>query len=183
MDLILSILAYLLPIAGFLYLLARLLFTEQGKEVQESIRYYIARIRHRSSTRILRLFQRSKAPQPSQPGDRSRFIRDVTIPDGTRIRIGRKFKKIWEIQNIGAVVWDNRFLAREGVCDGPGRLKSTSRIRVPYTLPGERCQVKIDLIASAQPGSCYAEWKMVDSSGKYLFPNETPLFVSIDVVE
>ena len=35
-------------------------------------------------------------------GDKSRFVRDVTIPDGSVFEPGEAFEKIWEIQNLGS---------------------------------------------------------------------------------
>jgi hypothetical protein len=97
--------------------------------------------------------------------------------------VGQKFRKVWEIENIGDIPWENRFLERVGPCHGPGRLKSRRRVRIPYTLPGQKCKIKVNLIAPDQPGSCYAEWKMLDEKGNVLLPNQKPLFVSVDVAE
>src|SRR5690606_21259370 len=38
---------------------------------------------------------------PAYPGDKSRFIADVSVPDGTEVKPGSTFDKIWEIQNAG----------------------------------------------------------------------------------
>lgn len=143
--------------------------------------------------------QASKTPQkkveattPKKPtidtmlkleGDKSSFVRDVTIADGTKILVGKKFTKIWEIRNVGSVVWVNRFLERQGLGEGPGLLKSPSRVPIPYTLPGQRCRIEIQLIAPQLPGSSYAEWKMVDTKGTILFPDQKPVYVSVDVVQ
>jgi len=116
-------------------------------------------------------------------GDKSSFVRDVTIADGTKILVGKKFTQIWEIRNVGSVVWVNRFLERQGLGEGLGLLKSTSRVPIPYTLPGQRCRIEIQLIAPPLPGSCYAEWKMVDAKGTILFPDQKPVYVSVDVVQ
>ena len=42
--------------------------------------------------------------------DASRFIRDVTYPDGTIVQPGERFKKIWEIANGGDFPWVGRKL-------------------------------------------------------------------------
>lgn len=173
----------IITIIGFLIAIAALFFTEQGQEIIENIRYHITRN-----------FKRIKNPQKNIntdndgsdtiiPKKESRFVRDLSIIDGSTVKIGQKFTKIWEIENIGDKPWENRFLEREGPCEGPGRLKSRKRVRIPYTHPGQRCQIKINLIAPDQPGSCYATWKMVDEKGKILLPHQKPVFVSVDVTE
>lgn len=178
MDIILG----LTTIAGFIIAIIVLFFTEQGKEVRDNIQYYSRRF----LTHITRHFphdsSRLKKPQPTSSSRQSLFIRDVTIMDGSPVKVGQKFQKVWEIKNIGDLPWENRYLDRVGPFKGPGRLKSRKRVRIPYTLPGHRCQIKVNLTAPEQPGSCYAEWKMVDEKGNILLPNQEPLFVSIDAI-
>jgi DNA-binding winged helix-turn-helix (wHTH) protein len=115
--------------------------------------------------------------------DRSRFVRDVTIPDGTVVRVKQRFQKIWEIKNVGTVPWIGRFLVREGPSEAPGRLRSAERVTIPATTPGETCQIVVELVASDTPGSCYAEWKMTDAGGALCLATQTPLYVSVDVRE
>ena len=63
-----------------------------------------------------------------------------------------------------------------------GRLSSEVVTPVPITQSGQLCLVRMHLSAPGQPGSYYAEWKMVGQDGNVCFPGQTPLFVSIDVV-
>lgn len=132
-------------------------------------------------------------PQPRRPapvqggkrnaGDRSRFIRDVTIPDGTIMASGERFEKVWEIQNAGSVPWRERQLRRIGTCSGAGRLTSDPFTAIPTTRPGQLCLVRMWLIAPSQPGSYYAAWKMVDAGGREYLPKHSPLFVAVDVLD
>lgn len=115
-------------------------------------------------------------------GDGSRFVRDVTIPDGSIFGPGEPFEKIWEIQNVGSVEWKGRSLRRVGASKGPGRLTSEPSTPIAATTPGQLCLVRMSFKAPTQPGSYYAEWKMVDETGKICFPHLEPLFISVDVV-
>jgi hypothetical protein len=72
-------------------------------------------------------------------GDKSRFIRDVTIPDGSILQPGERFEKVWEIQNVGSTPWRDRSLRRIGACSGPGRLISDPLYPIPATKPGNLC--------------------------------------------
>lgn len=157
-----------------------LAFTGQRAEMTDNLAYTMNRL----AAQVRRRFGRGRAAVSGLvPGDKAKFVRDVSIPDGTRVLAGTQFAKIWEIENVGIVVWENRFLQRGGPAAGAGRLRSAERIRIPYTKPGQRVRIRITLVAPDEPGSCYAEWKMVDERGRYLMPTEGPLFVSVDVVE
>lgn len=169
-----------LGIVGLVFAMVTFVFTDQGREICDNARYHF----DRSIQTISNFFTRQDSQHTNIfQGDKSTFVRDVSIPDGTKILVGQKFTKIWEIRNVGSVVWVNRFLERQGLTGGPGRLKSPSRVRVPHTLPGQCCQIKVQLIAPPLPGSCYAEWKMVDPNGTILLPNQKPVYVSVDVVQ
>lgn len=114
--------------------------------------------------------------------DASRFVRDVTIPDGSILEPGEPFEKIWEIQNIGSTPWRGRALQRVGTATGPGQLNSDPTTPIPDTEPGQLCLIQMELKAPTQPGSYFAAWKMVDSAGHLCLPKAHPLFIRIDVV-
>jgi hypothetical protein len=125
----------------------------------------------------------SSGTQPSVPGDDSRFVADVTVPDGSRIPVDVDFTKTWEIRNVGSAVWENRFLQREGPTDGPGLCSSGPRVPIPRTPQGASVQISVHFRAPQLPGSCYTEWKMVDAEGRYFFPNKGSLYMDIQIVD
>jgi hypothetical protein len=172
-----------ITIIGFFLTIVVLIFTEQGSELLENMQYYLKRNKASLKNTYKSDSNEITKNQAKSLNKESRFVRDLTIFDGSKIKVDQKFKKIWEIENIGEQPWENRFLERVGPCEGPGRLKSKKRVKIPYTLPGQRSQIKLNLVAPDQPGSCYAEWKMVDEKGNILLPHQKPLFVSIDVIE
>ena len=169
-----------LGIVGFVIAAVTLLFTDQGREIIDNLRYHLGRLAH-IPRRLLR--RRAPVALAADPADRSTFVADITIPDGTKIPVNSRFTKIWEIRNVGSVVWNSRYLQRQGPIKGPGRLKSPLRVRIPYTAPGQCCRVAVRLTAPPLPRSCYAEWKMVDGDGRILLPNQKPVYVAVDVVE
>ena len=125
----------------------------------------------------------SSRTQPSVPGDDSRFVADVTVPDGSRIPVDADFVKTWEIRNVGSAVWENRLLQREGPTEGPGLCSSGPRVPIPRTPPGASVQISVRFRAPRLPGSCYTEWKMVDAEGRYFFPNKGSLYMDIQIVD
>ena len=123
------------------------------------------------------------AEGPRSPGDRSRFVRDVTKVDGSWVYINEVFEKTWEIRNVGTVPWKGRFLSREGPASGLGRLKSADRVPIPDTMPGESCTITVQLQAPSTPGSTEARWKMTDAHGRLLLPTQGPVYIAVDVRE
>jgi len=91
-------------------------------------------------------------PRPLVTGDDDKFVADVTIPDGTVIKVNPRFTKTWEIQNTGSVPWRGRWLQRQGLSQGTGLCTSTDQVRVPDTLPGQHVQISVVLRAPKPPG-------------------------------
>jgi hypothetical protein len=81
------------------------------------------------------------------------------------------------------VPWVGRYLERQGPAEAPGRLRSAERTSIPDTLPGRTCIIEVELVAPSTPGSCYAEWKMIDDRGQFYLPGQLPVYVSVDVRE
>jgi hypothetical protein len=117
------------------------------------------------------------------PGDETRFIADVSIPDGTTVRTGAQFTKIWEIQNSGAVRWVGRSLERIGPSDAEGLCRTSARIPIATTEPGDRVRIEAVHVAPDGPGTCRTDWKMVDRLGRYCFPQKRGLYCIVHVVD
>ncbi|WP_433372176.1 NBR1-Ig-like domain-containing protein [Actinoplanes sp. CA-142083] len=114
------------------------------------------------------------------PGDASRFVGDVTIPDGTKVKVKSHFVKVWAIANVGTVGWHHRYLARaqpaaEDGCQVP------SRVEIGDTLPGEQVMISVPVVASSTPGRCWVSWKMVDEQGRPFFPTRRPVYFLVNV--
>lgn len=119
---------------------------------------------------------------PVYPGDGSSFIADVTIPDGTVVEPGEQFVKVWEIQNTGSVRWHDRYLERTDMPLGPKDCRTPGRIPVGNTSPGERIKIAVDVRApSTAHANCMVRWKMIDESGRLLFPSSRPVYFLVHV--
>lgn len=56
------------------------------------------------------------------------------------------------------------------------------RVRIRDTDPKERVKIKVKVTApSTAPVDCKIRWKMVDESGKQLFPSSRPVFFLVHV--
>ena len=128
-----------------------------------------------------------------QRGDQSAFVRDVTYPDGELVLPGQCFVKTWEVQNVGQVVWDKRYLqcmddeivvySRSGdVMHLAQNLKpSVARIPVPLTRPGETVQLSVEFTAPALPCTVVSYWKTTFADGSPCIPNARGLWVKVVV--
>jgi Ig-like domain from next to BRCA1 gene/Domain of unknown function (DUF4062) len=113
--------------------------------------------------------------------DDSRFVGDITIPNGRMVGTGERFTKTWEIENNGLTVWKNRFL-REDNPGVSGLIPDSPMVPIPLTGPGERVSISVTFTAPEQPATCESYWKMVDEHGTYCFPHKIGLNCCVKVV-
>ncbi|MEP3654306.1 MAG: NBR1-Ig-like domain-containing protein [Litorimonas sp.] len=114
--------------------------------------------------------------------DRTLFIKDVTIPDGTSIPVNTTYVKTWRVKNIGNVAWENRYLKRMTplsslICSSP------AMVPIPDTQPGETIDISVTFKTPHLPGSCRTDWKTSDDRGNLYFPDMHGLFSIVNVVE
>ena len=125
--------------------------------------------------------------------DQGSFVRDVTYPDNSNVTVNQEFEKIWEIQNNGNVVWENRWLKcmdEKPIATAPGApdpgsmmlVPMVDRIEVPVVKPGQVIQLKVKFRAPTFPCTTMSYWKMVDQEGNLLFPNQIGVWCLVKVV-
>ncbi|WP_433309099.1 NBR1-Ig-like domain-containing protein [Micromonospora sp. CA-269861] len=116
------------------------------------------------------------------PGDSSKFISDVTIPDGTRVRVNSQFVKVWALKNVGKVAWHNRFLARTNPTADADGCQVPDRVAIGDTPPDEQVMISVEVTAPSRPGKCWVSWKMVDENGQEYFPTRRPVYFMVTVI-
>ena len=124
----------------------------------------------------------SKPAGPLYPGDASKFISDVTIPDGSTVKVGETFTKVWEIENSGALAWRGRFLQREEWPVGPADCNTPQRVPIPDTAPGQRVRITVGVTAPTIANKCLVRWKMIDAGGQQTMPGARPVYFMVNVV-
>ncbi|RZT79269.1 helix-turn-helix protein [Micromonospora violae] len=117
------------------------------------------------------------------PGDSSKFLRDVTIPDGTEVRVNSQFVKVWALKNDGEVAWHNRFLARINPTADADGCQVPDRVAIGDTPPDEEVMISVSVTAPSRPGTCWVSWKMVDENGQEFFPTRRPVFFMVNVID
>ncbi|MEU1588326.1 NBR1-Ig-like domain-containing protein [Micromonospora sp. NPDC005710] len=115
------------------------------------------------------------------PGDSSKFISDVTIPDGTRVRVNSQFVKVWALKNVGKVAWHNRFLQRTNPTADADGCQVPDRVAIGDTPPDEQVMISVEVTAPSRPGKCWVSWKMVDENGQEYFPTRRPVYFTVTV--
>jgi transcriptional regulator with XRE-family HTH domain len=127
-------------------------------------------------------------------GDKSIFLADVTIPDGTVVLAGSTFTKTWEVQNMGTVAWEGRELrcmdeevlitTRQGeeMRVSEGLRPAAMSIPVPFTPAGGVVTLSVDFTAPDLPCTCVSYWKSFFADGTPCFPESVGLTCKVRVL-
>ncbi|PUZ47632.1 hypothetical protein GQ55_7G181900 [Panicum hallii var. hallii] len=96
-----------------------------------------------------------------------RFIKDVTIPDGTPMAPSIPFTKIWRMCNSGSTTWPYGI---QLVWVGGDHLKCLSSVGLAISAnrglnPWEETDVTVDFLAPAKPGRYISYWRLALPSG------------------
>lgn len=98
------------------------------------------------------------------PCDKVNFVKDVTIPDNTKLTPGSAFTKTWRLKNDGSCTWSSGYklvFDRGDAMSGPQEVPLTTG----SVAPGQTIDVSVNLTAPANPGSYQGFWKLRNSSG------------------
>jgi len=120
------------------------------------------------------------ATAPLIAGDNSAFVADVTYPDGSKVAVGQRFTKKWEIKNIGTAIWTGRYLIPDG--ESTGACTYSPRVPIPTTYPGKTVVISVSVTAPTTPQVCYVTWKMANASGNLYFPNEIGIWFNVKII-
>jgi len=98
----------------------------------------------------------------------SLYIADITIPDGTVLKPGEDFRKIWQFRNIGSCTWDEGyalvFIGGDRAID-PVDYQITDRR--DFIGPGEDAEFDIPLTAPLTEGTYQGTWRMRSDSNVF----------------
>ncbi len=118
-------------------------------------------------------------PAEASCTDVASFSDDITIPDGTVIKVGEKFVKTWRVRNEGTCVWSGYKLVYAG-----GEPMNGTTTTIPNINPQEYGNISIDLAAPQRGGPQAGYWLFLTNSGKVFgvgVPNNGTLWVKIVV--
>lgn len=95
--------------------------------------------------------------------DNSRFLEDVTIPDGTLLAPGQVFEKTWSFENTGRCPWKEGYTIGWVSGDVLGGVTRPLPAVVP---PGGTVNATVRLTAPFRPGTYKGVWRLFNSKGE-----------------
>jgi methionine-rich copper-binding protein CopC len=98
----------------------------------------------------------------------AQFVRDVNIPDDTRLTAGSSFTKTWRIRNNGNAAWQAGY--RIVHVGGTAMTDRTSQ-PVPAIQPGQEADVSVTLVAPSTPGTYVSDWRFQDDRSNFFGTN------------
>jgi len=104
-------------------------------------------------------------PTVGNTGDNSKFVTDVTIPDGTQFTPGTQFVKTWRFANTGSTTWtkDYKLVYIDGTVQGKDNNLS---VNLPGNIaPGATLDISVTFVAPTTNGSYISYWKLYSASG------------------
>ena len=91
------------------------------------------------------------------------FVKDITIPDGTKLSFGETFTKTWRLQNRGTCTWTPDYML---VFVSGDQMGGTSAVRLStYVAPGQTVDVSVTLTAPDKRRSYIGYWMLRNPSG------------------
>jgi ABC-type transport system substrate-binding protein len=108
----------------------------------------------------------------------SKYVADVTIPDGTVMQPGEKFTKIWRIQNAGTCSWDQGFGFIRWAGPSMNSKDIYYSIRDQAVGAGGIVDFAIEMRAPYEAGEYVAHWVMISDTGK-TFGGDFTVFIKV----
>jgi hypothetical protein len=98
--------------------------------------------------------------------DNSKFIADITIPDGSQMSPKQQFTKTWQIQNIGPCTWTTAYTLIYAYGSSPDAKMNGQPVALAGEVKtGETVNVSVNLTAPSKPGTYSAYWRMKNATG------------------
>jgi hypothetical protein len=122
----------------------------------------------------------SVPPLPTQQRNcknQLKYVKDLTIPDGSKVVTGKKITKRWLIRNEGSCNWDQSYSFQliSGLALGAEKRQELYPVR-----QGARAVVEISFTAPDNPGRYNSWWQAFDPQGNRFGDS---LYMDIFVIE
>jgi hypothetical protein len=106
-----------------------------------------------------------------------KFVSDITIPDGTPVKIGEAMEKKWEVENAGTCNWVAGYTLR--LLAG-GSLGANPEQALFPALAGAKATIQMNILAPTAPGDYKSAWQAYSPDGK---PFGDVIYIQIVVKE
>jgi next-to-BRCA1 protein 1 len=94
----------------------------------------------------------------------ARFVKDVSIEDGTCMLPSSKFVKIWKMRNEGNGAWPEGTVLSHV---GGDQLGAREAVAVTPVAAGEEVDIAIDMVAPGLPGRYISYWRLTAPDGTH----------------
>ncbi len=99
--------------------------------------------------------------QPPCTND-SKFLEDITVPDGTHFAPGSPFDKTWRIQNTGTCTWDTTYQYR--LINDVGM--AGQNFNLPKTVaPNDTIDITVKFVSPMTAGKYRSQWRIFAPDG------------------
>lgn len=96
-------------------------------------------------------------PTPTACVNDSKFVEDLSVPDGTHFAPGVAFDKTWRLQNTGTCPWDTTYQYR--LISGVSLVGQN--ITLPKVVqPGETIDITIKMVSPMTAGTYRGQWRL-----------------------
>jgi hypothetical protein len=100
----------------------------------------------------------------------SRYVADVTIPDGTTMNPGAAFVKTWRVRNSGTCDWEAGY---ELALVSGEQMGGPASVSLPAVAAGGETDVSVSLVAPSSYGTHKGTWRVKSSDGTMFGTNLT----------
>ena len=92
----------------------------------------------------------------------SDFVSDVTIPDGTHVKLGAAFTKTWRLRNSGQCAWTTGYTLR----NVGGEVMAGATLNLPNGVPpGATVDLSVAFVAPTDAGKHISRWQLFTPDG------------------
>ena len=107
---------------------------------------------------------KSKSDLDGNCVNRAKFIKDVTIPDNSKIKPNHRFTKTWRLKNTGTCTWTTAYSL---VFAGGSQLSAAKKQALKKDVaPGKQIDLSIILTSPPKKGVYTSKWLLQSASGK-----------------
>lgn len=115
------------------------------------------------------------------PCNQAKFIKDVTVPDGTKVQVGSGFTKTWRLRNTGSCTWTSAY---QLIFDHGDQMGSPlTQPLAGNVAPGQEVDISVNLVAPATPGTYKGFWQLRDPGGVIFGVSTGAFWVQIKAVQ
>jgi len=136
----------------------------------------------RAARREARIAERRKMMQERGVRNKvvARFVKHITIPDGTKLEPNQPFVKTWRMRNEGETDWINCKLLFVSKRNGDILGAASEEVAIASPVPtGAEIDISVNMVAPEQPGRYVGFWRLANAEGRKFGQR---IWVKVDVV-